>query len=267
MNELEEIQSRTCFNQRLDIFFSFGSGAAILLEALNRKRQAVGRRASLVIQGRSHLSQEECQKERAARRIPQRAIHQSARSHKSKLAPKRHTWRKRQSHRLSQRLTLPPSLPSLSIVSCLLSLLSFFLSFFSLPGLFLLIWTLLFGFCCIASRLVIVAMGRFALLSLALASIFTGGLAAVSLSPACFNPSYTIIVLNMKSLYIGDSRRRSCCPRAISRCFRASIVPFIGDLWHQACQWPGYTSFASFHQRRGSSHHRQLCWRKPCDFG
>lgn len=133
MNELEEIQSRTCFNQRLDIFFSFGSGAAILLEALNRKRQAVGRRASLVIQGRSHLSQEECQKERAARRIPQRAIHQSARSHKSKLAPKRHTWRKRQSHRLSQRLTLPPSLPV--FVNCLVFAFSaFFLSFFFLTS-------------------------------------------------------------------------------------------------------------------------------------
>lgn len=30
-SELEEIQNRSCFNQRLDIFFSFGSGAAILL--------------------------------------------------------------------------------------------------------------------------------------------------------------------------------------------------------------------------------------------
>jgi hypothetical protein len=182
MNELEEIQSRTCFNQRLDIFFSFGSGAAILLEALNRKRQAVGRRASVVIQGRSQLSQEERQKERAARRIPQCAIRQSARSHTGQLAPKRHTWRKRQSHRLSHL----PSPSCLCQLSRVFAFSAFFLSFVSLPASFPLIRLSLSGFCCIAKvsrRLVIVTMGRFALLSLALASIFTGGLAAVSLSP------------------------------------------------------------------------------------
>lgn len=131
-NELEEIQSRTCFNQRLDIFFSFGSGAAILLEALNRKRQAVERRASVVIQGRSQLSQEERQKERAARRIPQCAIRQSARSHTGQLAPKRHTWRKRQSHRLSHLLS-PSRLCQLSRV---FAFSAFFLSFVSLPASF-----------------------------------------------------------------------------------------------------------------------------------
>lgn len=41
MDELEEIQTRPCFNQRLNIFFSFGSGAPILLKALNYIRKAV----------------------------------------------------------------------------------------------------------------------------------------------------------------------------------------------------------------------------------
>lgn len=157
MNELEEIQSRTCFNQRLDIFFSFGSGAAILLETLNRKRQAVGRRASVVIQGRSQLNQEQRQKERAARRIPQRTIHQSA--------PLTHpcSWRQRGIRgekgnpvRLSQqRLYSTTFSPRLVFVNCLvglLSLLSFFLlSHFRL--LFLSSGFQLFGFCCIAKSL------------------------------------------------------------------------------------------------------------------
>lgn len=151
MNELEEIQSRTCFNQRLDIFFSFGSGAAILLEALNRKRQAVGRRASVVIQGRSQLSQEERQKERAARRIPQRAIRQSAPlTHSAAGAKEAYVEKKAIPFvYLNNDSTLPPSLPVLSCqLSRVFAFSAFFLSFVSLPASFPLIrlstfWVLL----------------------------------------------------------------------------------------------------------------------------
>ena len=124
MNELEEIQSRTCFNQRLDIFFSFGSGAAILLDALNRKRQAVGRRPSVVIQGRSQLSQE------SARRKERLGGSPSARSANQRT----HTqgsWRQRgirgEKGNPIVYLTFSPRLAFVNCLVCLLSLLSFFL--------------------------------------------------------------------------------------------------------------------------------------------
>lgn len=134
----------------------------------------------MVIQGRSQPSPEQHQRERAARRIlpardpPITALTQDAAGTKEAYVEKKATCR------LSQRLYyfLSPSLP---IVSCfLLCLLSLFLCFTPL------IRPLLVGFCRIAKvsrRLVIVTMGRFALLSLALASIFAGGLATVSLLP------------------------------------------------------------------------------------
>lgn len=98
------------FNQRLDIFFSFGSGAAILLEALNCKRQAVGGEHPWRFKEGANPAKTSAKKERAARRIPARA-------------PANHrphtqcSWRQRgirgeKGNRLSQRLyhLLSPSL-------------------------------------------------------------------------------------------------------------------------------------------------------------
>lgn len=109
MNELEEIQSRTCFNQT---FFSpLGLARSFFLDALNFERQAVVGERPLVIQAGQEGESG------SARHPPISALVQP---------PKRHTWRERATHRLS------PSL--LVLVNCLVF--AFFLSFVSPPASF-----------------------------------------------------------------------------------------------------------------------------------
>lgn len=149
-SELEEIQSRCCFNQRLDSFFLLWVWRGYFAGGTKLQTAGGRRRAPMMIQGRSQPSPEQRQKERAARRVPPArdppitALTQSAAGAKDS---KRHTWRKRQSVVYLNDST------TFSLRLCQLSRIAFFLSFVSLPGLPPLIRPLLFGFCCTAKSL------------------------------------------------------------------------------------------------------------------